>query len=131
MAEARNSWGVVGYRHFSDRAHFDRRMAEVAAAHGAPERVVSGGATGADAMARDWARERGVALLEHLPAEFTSVVLKARNTLIVRDCALVVAFLSRRSRGTKDTIAKARDSGQAAGRQVVVSTSTERGGRIS
>ena len=100
-------WGVVGYRHFTDRARFDREMAALVGERGPPKRVVSGGAAGADTMARDWARENNVAFVEHPPKTQTAVGFKARNSLIVRDSTLIVAFVSVKSRGTHDTLNKA------------------------
>jgi predicted Rossmann fold nucleotide-binding protein DprA/Smf involved in DNA uptake len=85
-------------------------------AEGRPRRVVSGGALGADALAKRWATEREIEYLEHPPARHCARELLARNTLIVRDSDVIVAFLSKKSRGTLDTIRKARH----AKRRVVV-----------
>ena len=105
------SWGVVGYREFKDREAFDQALVGVAKIHGLPSRVVSGGASGADTMAREWAAERGIPFVEHLPERYTPAALLARNTLIVQDSTMVIAFLSPKSKGTRDTIAKARKAG--------------------
>jgi len=58
-------------------------------------------------MAREWALERQIPFVEHNPRQPTAVEFKARNTLIVRDSTLVIAFVSPQSRGTYDTINKA------------------------
>ena len=108
----RESWGIVGYRFFTDRGRFDRELTSIVEARGQPARVVSGGATGADTLARTWAAAREIAFVEHLPASNRSRDLLARNTLIVRDSDLIVAFLSALSRGTYDTINKARRAGK-------------------
>lgn len=68
--------------------------------HGIPDKVVSGGA-----------KERGIEFHAHRPDEskyptFAKAAL-ARNTLIVNDSYIVVAFLARDSKGTYDTINKA------------------------
>jgi hypothetical protein len=101
------SWGIVGYRNFTDRERFDRELSAIVASRGLPRRVVSGGATGADTLAAAWAREKGIDFIEHLPKSNTAYNLLARNSLIVRDSTLVIAFLSTKSRGTLDTVKKA------------------------
>jgi hypothetical protein len=103
----RQVWGVVGYRHFTDRAAFDHEMALLVDERGWPDAVSSGGATGTDTMAHEWSDENEIEFLEHLPKENTARELLARNTLIVDDSTLVVAFVSTKSRGTHDTINKA------------------------
>lgn len=105
-------WGIVGYRRYADREAFDRHLGALVATHGRPDRVVSGGAPGADTMARDWARANGIPFTEYPPAAQTASAFKARNSLIVQAATLLVAFLSRDSRGTLDTIAKARKAGK-------------------
>lgn len=105
-------WGIVGYRRFTNREFFDRKLARVVEERGMPARVTSGGAVGTDTLAREWAQENGVEFAEHLPVSRSARDLLARNTLIVRDSTLVIAFLSRHSRGTWDTINKARKAGK-------------------
>ena len=51
--------------------------------------------------------ENNVAFVEHPPKTQTAVGFKARNSLIVRDSTLIVAFVSVKSRGTHDTLNKA------------------------
>jgi predicted Rossmann fold nucleotide-binding protein DprA/Smf involved in DNA uptake len=108
MADSKQNWGIVGYRNFTDGARFDRELAALVETRGAPARVVSGGAAGADTLAAGWAKSRGLPLVEHLPATADAYGFKARNTLIVQDSDLIVAFLSPKSRGTHDTLNKAR-----------------------
>lgn len=55
---------ICGGRNFSDHELFHRAISAWVEAHGWPSEVVTGGATGADAMARDWARENGVLYTE-------------------------------------------------------------------
>jgi hypothetical protein len=106
-------WGVVGYRHFTDYPRFAAELKKIAEELGSlPTCVVSGGATGTDSMAARWARENKILLIEHLPRAPRAEDLLARNTLIVRDSTLIIAFLSTESRGTRDTITKARKSGK-------------------
>jgi hypothetical protein len=72
--------------------------------------VVSGGAYGVDTMAEDAARARG--LKTHIiRADWRKMGVRAgliRNSKIVFKADKVVAFWNQESRGTKDTIEKAR-----------------------
>ena len=105
-------WGIVGYRYFTDKKRFDSELKAVALKYGLPDCVVSGGATGADTLAREWAASEKLAFIEHPPKSHTARDLLARNTLIVQDSDLIIAFLSTRSRGTLNTIEKARRAGK-------------------
>lgn len=69
------SWGIVGYRHFNNWTKFCDALTPLVEAHGMPRTVVSGGATGTDTMAKRWAQERGIKMVEHLPAEYTGAAL--------------------------------------------------------
>ena len=108
----REVWGVVGFRRFVDRTWFDREMESLVRERGLPAQIVSGGAPGADTMARDWAHKNFVPFVEHPPKAQTAAAFKARNSLIVRDSTLVVAFVSVKSRGTHDTLNKAAAAGK-------------------
>lgn len=70
--------------------------------------VISGGALGVDSMAIDYAKEVGVKWKEY-PAEWTKYGKSAgfiRNTTIVENSTIVLAFWDRKSSGTADTIEK-------------------------
>lgn len=76
--------------------------------------VVSGGARGVDRTAEDEARSRGLKTVVFLAAweEFGKFAGLHRNTDIVRNCDRLVAFHRQGSRGTADSIAKARAAGK-------------------
>lgn len=76
--------------------------------------VVSGGAQGPDSIAADKATDLGVTVIVHLPnwATLGKIAGFARNSLIVADADIVVAFWDGQSRGTNDTITKARKAGK-------------------
>jgi hypothetical protein len=81
------------------------------------EGIVSGGAPGADTLAKQACQLLGVKLLELKPSggrEPFAVRAKARNTKIVEKAALVVAFFGpgAPSPGTSDTLTKARAAGK-------------------
>ena len=68
-------------------------------------KVISGGAKGADSMARHLANVNGIDIIEHIPdwskgkhAGFE------RNKYIVNDCDMVIAFWDGVSRGTLDSL---------------------------
>jgi hypothetical protein len=76
--------------------------------------VVSGGAAGVDSEAHKAAKQRGLACVVVMP-DWNGLGRRAgfeRNTTIVRLSAFVVAFWDGTSRGTKDTIEKARKAGK-------------------
>ena len=66
----------------------------------ANDTIISGGARGIDTIAAQYARKRGMKLLEFRPDYATFV----RNRLIVDMADVVVAFWNGSSRGTKYTI---------------------------
>jgi len=78
--------------------------------------IVSGGARGVDRIAAESARTRGLEVVEHF-ADWDTHGRSAgfiRNGDIVKDSDQVVAFWDGESRGTRDTITKARKAGKLA-----------------
>ena len=72
--------------------------------------IISGGAPGVDTIAESTARRNGIPV-RSIPADWDNLGRKAgpiRNTEIVAEADYVVAFWDGVSRGTFDTIAKAR-----------------------
>ena len=108
---------VVGSRDFHDYAWLEQCLLSVTGDE-MPEAVVSGGARGADELAGRFAGERGIPLVV-VPAEWDRFGRSAgpmRNEKIVDLADVVVAFWDGRSRGTRDTLSRAR----RAGRRVVI-----------
>jgi len=101
---------VIGSRGFADRALLIRTLDGIAD----KKMIVSGGAKGADQMAEEYARERGIEVKIFLPdyQKHKQGAPIRRNELIVREADLVVAFWDGKSKGTKDTINKAKSSGK-------------------
>ena len=79
---------------------------------GSIEVIISGGAKGADSIARKWANERGFELVEYHAnwGKYGRSAGPRRNTLIVNDCTHLVAFPLTGSRGTWDSVRKAQRS---------------------
>ncbi len=110
------SLGIVGWRGY-DKAWwpfmYDCTVSYLEERGLKPSAVVSGGARGADAFAAWFAGVKDMACVEHKPkvegsgrGAFARAAL-ARNSLIVEDSDLVIAFVHPESRGTWDTIRKA------------------------
>ena len=76
--------------------------------------IVSGGARGADMLARNYARQNGLTLVEYLP-EYGKYGRRApimRNILIVDNSDVVLALWDGHSRGTWFTLNYARKQGK-------------------
>ena len=97
--------------------HMDQYVAK----YGKPSKVYSGGAKGADTFGVEWAAARGLKpkdIIIHRPEgkESAKVLMEEgyisalfhRNKLVVRDSDRVVAFWDKKSRGTLDTLTKAK-----------------------
>jgi len=72
--------------------------------------IISGGAKGADSLGKKYASERFLPYSEY-PAEWSKYGKSAgflRNQTIVDNCDMVLAFWDGKSRGTADTISKAK-----------------------
>ncbi len=68
--------------------------------------IVSGGARGVDASAREYALRHGLKLTEYLPeySRFGRAAPLKRNITIIENADLVLAFWDGASRGTKNVI---------------------------
>lgn len=78
-----------------------------------PDTIVSGGAVGADTIAKEYALTHNISLLEFLP-EYEKYGRRApilRNIKIVDNCDFLIAFWDGKSSGTKFTIDYARKQG--------------------
>lgn len=116
--------GIVGSRTFDDYELLKRTMlSEYGESEGSVDeiksviyRIVSGGAEGADTLAKKFAEEAGIELVEKLPdwKKYGHRAGAVRNQLIVNECDEIVAFLSPppyESKGTKITIEMAKKAG--------------------
>lgn len=99
---------IVGSREFED---YDLVCAEVAKIQKTQnvDLIVSGGAKGADTLAKKFAARNHIPLMEFPPDynRFGRYAPLQRNTLIVQNADTVLAFVAPSSRGTWDTIRKA------------------------
>ncbi|KKN54356.1 hypothetical protein LCGC14_0593340 [marine sediment metagenome] len=94
---------VVGSRTFTDYNTVCKVLDNYA---DTSDTIVSGGAKGADSLARRYANEHGLKLIEHLPdwKIHGRVAGFIRNELIVDDADVMIAFWDGQSRGTQHSI---------------------------
>ncbi len=78
------------------------------------ERIISGGARGADTLAKRYAAEHGIYLKEHLPNwdRDGKAAGFIRNKLIIADADELIAFYDGSSKGTAHSIKLAEESGK-------------------
>ena len=79
-----------------------------------PDVIISGGAIGIDTLARQFAEQNKIPIIEFLP-EYSNYGRKAplmRNIQIVENCDSVLAFWDGKSPGTKFTIEYAKKLGK-------------------
>lgn len=105
--------GIVGGRDFTDMELLRTSLLKYEVTH-----IVSGGAVGADALAEQYAKEKGVGTTIFKPDWQTYGMRAAylRNKQIVDASDCVVAFWDGKSKGTKMTI----DICEAAGKPVEI-----------
>ena len=70
-----------------------------------PDTIISGGASGADTYAKEYAVKNGIPIIEFLPdyKKYGRSAPIIRNRQIVENCDFVLAFWDGTSRGTKFT----------------------------
>lgn len=92
---------VIGSRSFNEYETMKRVLDHQLQGGGKPV-LVSGGAIGADTLARQYAKENGIYIKEHLPDDSHGypAALFIRNRNIVDDCDVVYAFWDLESNGT-------------------------------
>lgn len=75
--------------------------------------VISGGAKGVDSIAAEYARQKGLELIEFLPdyARYGRAATHVRNRSIVDSADLVLAFWDGKSKGTMSTVKYAEKRG--------------------
>ncbi|QHN71449.1 hypothetical protein [Mollivirus kamchatka] len=102
------SLAVVGSRGFKDEGLINDVLSNVCQEYNVG-RIVSGGATGPDTIGASYAQAHDMPILIHRPDWSTGRHAGlVRNSQIVEDADVILAFWDGTSRGTKDTISKAR-----------------------
>ena len=96
---------VIGSRTFDDYTLMSDTLKRINIT-----KIISGGALGADILAERYAKEQNIETKIFLP-DWEKYGKKAgfiRNTDIINECELVVAFWNQTSKGTLDSINKAK-----------------------
>ena len=102
---------IVGGRDFSDYTLLKESLsAYISIYSGIPDNIVSGGAKGADTLAAQCAAEMDIPLLVFKPdyQKYGRGATLVRNTQIIENADVVFAFWDGQSKGTKDSITKAK-----------------------
>jgi hypothetical protein len=103
--------GIVGSRHFPEL----ERVADYVVSLPSTSSLVTGSASGVDAVATRAARERGLPV-RVLGASFEEAAdassASERNQRLVSSCDVLVAFWDGSSQGTRRTVERALDSGR-------------------
>ena len=104
---------IIGSRNFTDFAKLETEMENALKEWNLTtsniNRIVSGGARGADTLADMYAKKHNLVMTTYIPdwKAFGKAAGVMRNTDIINDSDYVVAFPSRQGRGTQDSIRKA------------------------
>jgi hypothetical protein len=103
---------VTGSRDWRDKTKLVDAL-DLALAFNPNMRLIHGGAAGADRLAHDWAKERGVPVQSFAPdySRPSPQRYHERNDRMLALADQVVAFWDGESRGTKSVIDKARQRG--------------------
>lgn len=102
---------IIGSREFTDQVKFELYLHEAIEQWGMPDKIVSGGARGADTLGERWAKANGYTidngkLIIH-KADWDKHGKAAgiiRNYDIIRDATHFLAFPSHKGRGTQHTV---------------------------
>jgi len=101
---------IVGSRDFTDYEKVEQEVLKHIKVEKI-DKVVSGGAKGADTLAKKFAEKYKITLLEFLPEwkKYGRGAGPMRNTTIIENADVVFAFPTKDSKGTRDSIRKARE----------------------
>ena len=101
---------IVGGRDFSDYTLLKESILSYISIYGVPDNIVSGCAKGADTLAAQFAAEMDIPLLVFKPdyQKYGRGATLVRNTQIIENADVVFAFWDGQSKGTKDSITKAK-----------------------
>lgn len=106
---------IVGYRYYINKQDFDEKITEIIQHYDITNlTIISGGAKGTDTLAKKFAISKNIPFIEILPdwKKFGKKAGPIRNRIIVKKAELIIAFLSTKSIGTRDTINYAKNIGK-------------------
>lgn len=101
---------IVGGRNFNDYELLKKTLNDYIENKSFLNAIVSGGADGTDILAERYAEEMGVEMIVFRPdyKKFGRLAALHRNTEIIENSDVVFAFWDGKSRGTHDSIKKAK-----------------------
>ena len=105
---------VVGSRAFKNYHQLKHVIDQICTEQFSISEIISGGAKGADSLAERYVNDNQNIKLTVFHPDWTKHGRAAgviRNTSIVKSCDILLAFWDGKSRGTKDSIAKAEQFG--------------------
>tara|TARA_R100001510_G_C7594598_1_gene163181 strand:- start:108 stop:614 length:507 start_codon:yes stop_codon:yes gene_type:complete len=107
--------GIVGSRNLRNYPAFEQKVNEWIDENGQPHSIISGGQRGADSFARRYAEENDIPFKEHHHNTYRHMgsprMYHHRNQLVVNDSTHLLAFPSKRGRGTQVTMGMANKKG--------------------
>mgnify|MGYP003133021810 CR=1 FL=1 len=113
--EEERNLGIVGSRNLRNYPAFEQKVNEWVDANGKPHSIISGGQRGADTFARKYAEENDIPFKEHHHNTYRHMgsprMYHHRNQLVVDDSTHLLAFPSKRGRGTQVTMRMANKKG--------------------
>ena len=94
---------IIGSRSFNDKHKLELAILEL---NLDIDTVISGGATGADSLGEEWAKNQGIKVELHLPewAKYGRAAGIIRNKAIIESCDFCLAFWDGKSKGTYSSI---------------------------
>lgn len=97
-----NNVGIVGSRNFTDYKLFCKTIDEWVKLNGKIKKITSGGCKGADLLAEKYAKEHKIPLVIHKKKHKSSD--GKNNQKIIDDSVRLIAFPSKKGKGTQSTI---------------------------
>jgi predicted Rossmann fold nucleotide-binding protein DprA/Smf involved in DNA uptake len=103
---------IVGSRNFHNYDLFLKHVNDFIEKYDFPDKIISGGAKGADTLARRWAEEYGVTIKEYFPNwSLGRCAGPLRNKDIITNSTHMLAFPSKDGSGTQNAIKLAKEKG--------------------
>lgn len=104
--------GIVGSRNYNDYDAFEKIILSWMEKNGPIDSIISGGASGVDSLAERFAKKHKIEIMVYSPDwKRGEEAPKMRNTLIVEASQRILAFPTKDSRGTWDSVNKAKKKG--------------------
>jgi hypothetical protein len=93
---------IVGTRTFNDYELMKSKLSDLPGI----DLIISGGAEGADTLARRYAKEHNIEMIDFLPDwdKYGNAAGPIRNEMIVKACTHIVLFWDGESPGTKSSL---------------------------